>query len=132
MTATTVGGIPTLSAGDFLRKAREYAGMSQGELATRLGLDPKTVGDHERDVRPMRAERVVAWATATGVDPAWLQWNVDACNSLGGGMEFDLRVKVDSKPRRYPFGGRGVNGLDVVNHRLTTDRRSRDAWVLAA
>lgn len=89
-TATTEAAIPLIHPGDFLRKAREYAGLSQGELATKLDLDPKTVRDAERNARRIRAERVVAWATATGVNAGWLQWNIDACGQAD--MRFDFAV----------------------------------------
>lgn len=86
--------------GDFLRKAREFAGLSQVELADRLGIDRNTVRDAEQSVRPVRQERVVAWAMATGVDLAWLQWNIDACGQAD--MEFSLdvaRARRDSNPK---------------------------------
>lgn len=146
MTTTVNGAIPTLSAGDFLRKAREFAGMTQGELAAALQLDMKTIRDHERDVRVPRSERVYAWARATGVDEGWLQWNVDACSQVDMRPDFDLRAGRPDNDRymdaRCPrCGGLLVDdtfcpcGSRRVNDGLTVDRlrgSARCDWTLAA
>src|SRR5690349_7209123 len=63
---------PAWTPGDIMRKARLSVGMSQQELADRLGEDVNTVRRVEGDASPIKPARVAAWAWATGVDPAWI------------------------------------------------------------
>ena len=65
-----------MTPGDFLRKARESAGMNQDTLAKRLEISRSTVLEAERDVRVPPLDRLFAWADATGVDRQWLVENV--------------------------------------------------------
>lgn len=65
--------MPQWHVGDFLRKARESAGLDQAELAAALGISRATVTNYERNkVKPRRAV-VMAWAMRTGVPFEWLQ-----------------------------------------------------------
>ena len=132
MTITIEGGtIPSITAGWFLRAARESAGLSQTELAAALRIDRSTVRDAEADIRKPKPERVIAWAMACNVPPAWLEYHVDLAGERG--INLDLTPVADSKPRRYPFVGGGVSPLSQsVNQPLTLDRRTRAAWELAA
>lgn len=68
------GAVPVFELSDRTRKAREYAGLDQGELAERLGVARSTVarmeqGKTERAKRPLLA----AWSLATGVSLQWLE-----------------------------------------------------------
>ena len=65
--------VPTFTMSDRLRKAREYAGLGQQELADAMGVDRKTVGNYEGDKVEPRAIVLNAWALVTGVDRQWLQ-----------------------------------------------------------
>jgi len=56
---------------------RREAGMSQAELADRLGIDRSTVVRWESgDIAPKRSS-VMAWALATDYDAEWLWSGVD-------------------------------------------------------
>ncbi|TDG24285.1 XRE family transcriptional regulator [Paraburkholderia silviterrae] len=52
---------------DALRKARESAGLSQVELATKLGLTQSTVGKCERGERRLDIIELREWCLALGV-----------------------------------------------------------------
>ena len=72
MTAATRGVIPTLTAGQRLMIAREYAGLSQGDLAEMIGVSNATIYRAEAGNKASR-RTLMAWAMATGVDLAWLE-----------------------------------------------------------
>ena len=94
MTITIQGGtIPSLTAGTFLRAAREKAGITQAELANRMGIDRSTVREAETDIRSPRPERVTSWAIACDVPPAWLQFHVDLAGDSG--ITLDLEPVAD-------------------------------------
>lgn len=58
--------------GDRLAAGREAAGMSQSQLATRLGVRAKTLRDWENDVSEPRANRLQMLAALLGVSLRWL------------------------------------------------------------
>jgi HTH-type transcriptional regulator, cell division transcriptional repressor len=58
--------------GDRLTAAREAAGLTQGELATRLGVRARTLRDWEDDVSEPRANRLQMLAALLGVSLRWL------------------------------------------------------------
>jgi len=73
--ATNVRGvIPVLSEGQRLTVAREYVGLTQGELAQRLGVTTATVQRNESGKTQPRRTTFMAWSMATGVDLDWLQY----------------------------------------------------------
>lgn len=74
MTASIAPSIPQWTLGDRLRKAREHAGMEQGELASRIGVSRGTVSNYElgRGQRPPKVVVLRAWAHECGVPYEWL------------------------------------------------------------
>jgi transcriptional regulator with XRE-family HTH domain len=66
--------LPAWTLGDRLRKAREFAGLEQGELADRVGISRSTVSNYElgRGVRPPKWIVIRAWAHECGVPLDWL------------------------------------------------------------
>ena len=58
--------------GDRLTFAREAAGLSQDELARRLGVEPERVTRWEADTDEPRANRLQMIAGMLGVSLAWL------------------------------------------------------------
>lgn len=63
--------IPEWTLADRLRKARETAGLSQGQLAAILGVARNTVTNYEGG-GSAKIYVVRAWATATNVPLAWI------------------------------------------------------------
>ncbi|PWE30233.1 transcriptional regulator [Pararhodobacter marinus] len=58
--------------GDRLAAGREAAGMTQSQLAQRLGVRAKTLRDWENDVSEPRANRLQMLAALLGVSLRWL------------------------------------------------------------
>ena len=58
--------------GDYLRKAREYAGLEQTELAHDIGISRQTVTNYEKGYVHPRKATVMAWAMRCGVPPSWI------------------------------------------------------------
>jgi len=67
--------------GDRLAAARESAGLSQKELAKRLGVKPKTIAAWENDISEPRANRLQMLAGLMNVSLMWL------LNGEGEGVE---------------------------------------------
>jgi transcriptional regulator with XRE-family HTH domain len=66
------GVVPPWTLPDRLRKAREYAALSQTELGEATGLSRRSVAGYEGGERAPRRHHLIAWALATGVDLDWL------------------------------------------------------------
>jgi transcriptional regulator with XRE-family HTH domain len=64
---------PVFGLGDHLRKARMSAGLSQEELALRLGITSRSVTNYETDRRRPPAATLTAWAAATSVPLWWFE-----------------------------------------------------------
>lgn len=65
-------GADTATFGDRLAGAREAAGLSQKELATKLGVRPKVIAGWENDLGEPRANRLQMLAGILGVSMSWL------------------------------------------------------------
>jgi transcriptional regulator with XRE-family HTH domain len=52
-----------------IREARERAGLTQGDVAVRMGVSFARFSDIERGRKPARLETVLAVAAAIGCDP---------------------------------------------------------------
>ena len=55
-----------MNYGDFLRRARLDAGLTQTELAKRMGVTPQYISQYERNNRMPKTETVVKFAKALG------------------------------------------------------------------
>ncbi|MBO1770470.1 helix-turn-helix domain-containing protein [Agrococcus sp. TF02-05] len=67
------GSIPTWSVADRLRKAREYAGLEQTELARFTALSRATISAAENGRTHLRSSSLRLWAISTGVSLEWLE-----------------------------------------------------------
>ena len=54
----------------FFRRYREAHGLSQKELADKLGVTQGAIGHIERGLRDVTAKKARAWAEILGVTPA--------------------------------------------------------------
>jgi transcriptional regulator with XRE-family HTH domain len=57
---------------EIIAELRREAGLTQSEVAERLGTDQSTYSKIEKGVRRMDFIEVLAWADAIGVDPVEL------------------------------------------------------------
>lgn len=74
MTEQTALVPPAWTLGDRLRKAREFAGLEQGELAAHVGISRGTVSNYElgRGQKPPKLVVLRAWAHECGVPFDWI------------------------------------------------------------
>ena len=73
--------IPSWSEGDRFRKARQSAGLSQGDLATKARISRSTVTNAENDKHQISYHLAAAWADVTGVPVEWLLEGVEPSGS---------------------------------------------------
>lgn len=88
MTTSIQGGgyVPQFELKHRVKLAREYAGLSQGELAERTGLSRGGIAKIERGESSTRRSSITLIAFATGVDRGWLEnGETPAPDSPGGG-----------------------------------------------
>ena len=72
MPSRTAGARPSWRLADRIRRAREYAGLEQRELANRAGISQATISAAETGrARPHRSTMMLI-AAATGVAYEWL------------------------------------------------------------
>lgn len=67
------GVVPAWELYDRLRKAREWRGLEQGDLASDLGVSRNTISAAERGKTQPRRSLLMAWAMRTGVSLHWLE-----------------------------------------------------------
>ena len=76
--------------GDRLAGAREAAGITQGELARRLGVRLKTLADWENDHSEQRANRLQMLAGMLNVSVMWL------LTGRGDGLDAPASPQLDT------------------------------------
>jgi transcriptional regulator with XRE-family HTH domain len=64
--------VPEWTLGDRMKKAREHAGLSQAELADKIGVSMSSVSRYEIDKTLPGRPVLLSWALCTGVDLDWL------------------------------------------------------------
>lgn len=75
----------TISVGTRLRKAREDIGMSQVELANKIGVHRSTICLYENDKRSIPMNLVAKMASILEIDPAVLiGWSDEPTNIMEG------------------------------------------------
>ena len=85
------GIVPEFTLADRVRKAREYAGMSQTELATETGMARSGLARIEQGGTPRRSTMILI-SMATGVDLTWLETGkTPAGPETDGGSECAIR-----------------------------------------
>lgn len=85
-------GAETATFGDRCAGAREALGLSQTDLARRLGIKVKTVRAWENDLTEPRANKLQMLSGVLGVSLMWL------INGEGDGIEGPLPEEVGTTP----------------------------------
>ena len=67
------GAVPQFELKHRVKLAREYAGLSQDELADKTGLSRGGIAKIERGESSTRRSSITLIAFATGVDRGWLE-----------------------------------------------------------
>ena len=98
--------------GDRLRKARDFAGLDQTQLADRLGTSSKTIGRYENEAGKPKRYLLVMWAMACGVNVEWLETgemqttpSPDGDGVDGDGAPYQSRTGdlfITSRPVAFP------------------------------
>ncbi|ABV92508.1 transcriptional regulator [Dinoroseobacter shibae DFL 12 = DSM 16493] len=87
----------TATFGDRLAGAREAVGLTQAQLAKRLGVKAKTLRDWEEDLSEPRANRIQMLSGLLNVSLSWLMTGegegIDAPD-LGSDMPGDVRAAL--------------------------------------
>lgn len=67
--------VPEFDVHDRCRKAREYAHLTQEELAEEIGVSPRTISRYESgSITNVRKIVLNQWALRCGVNADWLRW----------------------------------------------------------
>lgn len=86
------------AVGKRMRVAREFAGLTQEELAARLEMSPTHISVLERGVKPPKLENFVRIANALGVSSDFLLQDV-ITNSQAGAVS-ELAETIMRLPRQ--------------------------------
>lgn len=85
-----------MTTGDRIRKARLQAGMTQKELADKVGVKFSAIHKYETGmVKNLKRETIAALAEALNVKPSWLMCMDDDNMELRGQMRDELRLLYD-------------------------------------
>lgn len=95
------------SLGERLAKARKHAGITQDEMAEKLGVSHSTIAKWELDKSQPRnmLTLVEKWAELTGVSPAWIigfnkPGSSTLSNHTGPGRKNRFRAQQVTHPDR--------------------------------
>lgn len=123
---------------DRIKAARKHAGLTQSELASRVGIDQASISDLERG-RSQRSSYSSTIAQACGVSPLWLEAGIGTMlqNDEVPGFDspFDANVVPALSPTRvftYPEiswvqAGSPSEAMDLVNIAACPTHTS-DVW----
>lgn len=75
MDTQTTAIVPIWTVGDRLTKAREFAGLTQAQMADELRVSRRSIVRHETSSAPPRSI-VLAYASVTKVPVGWLEGNM--------------------------------------------------------
>ena len=80
-----------MAKGDRIKALREKHGLTQEELAEKLGTTKQTIFKYETNViTNIPSDKIEKMAELFGVDPAYLMgWNEDQTSGLNQGYYFD-------------------------------------------
>lgn len=87
-----------MTAGTLIREARRRAGITQAELASRVGTTQSAVARLERSRTDPSLERVVEVVEACGLELRWAL--VEADDSSWGNVLSNLGLDVDDRVRQ--------------------------------
>ena len=95
--------IPQWTIADKLRKAREFAGLDQADLAALIESSRATISNYEANgyTKRRRRQTLRMWAWACGVEPTWIDPSLDGPNPGGGGSI--RRVSMSACTNRDDF-----------------------------
>lgn len=102
-TKTPKRPVPEITFGDYVRIARRELGLSQGDLAARLGVSHSRLAAWEtgRNV-PHDIRRITdALERATGISRHWFIWGIDPNGTGPDDLMITHRYSQSQRQRRY-------------------------------
>lgn len=85
-----------MTTGDRIKQARMAAGLSQEELADKIGVKFSVISKYETGrVKNLKRETIAALAEALNVKPSWLMCMDDDNMELRGQLRDELRLLYD-------------------------------------
>lgn len=88
-----------MTTGDRIKQARMAAGLSQEELADKIGVKFSVISKYETGrVKNLKRETIAALAEALNIKPSWLMCMDDESSNmeLRENMRSDLRLLFDA------------------------------------
>lgn len=123
---------PKWTLGDRLRKAREQAGLDQGQLAEQARIGRGTISAAENGRRRPSAAVVSMWALTTGVSRQWLLGDTEPPSDPAVALE-EIRltallavISAAARPERRG-AAEAKSVLDAVSKR-EAEVQSAGAW----
>ena len=104
MTISISGGgkVPEWNVSDRVRKAREFAGLKQDDLANEIGMSRGGLAKIEQQKSTPRRTTLIAIAFATGVSLDWLENGETPAPDYPGGGEVVRHQGIE--PRTHWLG----------------------------
>ena len=117
------------STGSRIKIARERQGVTQAELAEKMGVTPQTISQYERNIINPKPETIKKFADALGVDARWLEVGEYEDNSLSGEEQQLLRYFRIMSPEGQRVALERMDELSQhprYKKRLLTSRHRKD------
>lgn len=128
--SVAVGVIPPETVKDRLRRAREYAGLEQGELAEAIGVSRATVSNYERGVVAPRRGALRMWGLRCGVDVHWLETGTAKPRPDGpSGASELLQLDSNQQPFDYQSVQVTASGAEVIPLRFGRQAPAAARWI---
>jgi transcriptional regulator with XRE-family HTH domain len=109
--------------GQRLRSRRKLMGLSQGDLAQRVGLTFQQIQKYERGINRISASRLVEFAAVLKVSPAWFFEGIPVPHARGAGRRARRSAEIPEE-----LGNRET--LELVRlYNQIRDRRIRERIV---
>tara|TARA_B100002049_G_scaffold110078_1_gene81224 strand:- start:6148 stop:6486 length:339 start_codon:yes stop_codon:yes gene_type:complete len=83
--------VKRLEIAERLKKARELSGLSQTQVASKLGVQRPAISEIEAGRRKVSAEEIIDFAKLYKVDSSWLLCEVDGSEITQGKLKFAAR-----------------------------------------
>lgn len=100
MSTQTVGVIPTLTRGQRLTVAMEYAGLKPEGMALELRCSATTIRNYLSERTRIDWAHLAMWAQITGVDTTWLETGEAATGGPDDGLSLP---QVDSNDQHFDY-----------------------------
>lgn len=115
----------TMTVGERIREIRQQAGLTQSELANRMGVTPSHIGQYERGLRKPSNEKIKKFADALNIPfeiliadqiDNMVQADNDNTNHKRVGYRIYTEIEQKLSHVNYSIGGDGAEGYLWINY----------------